>query len=83
LDAGADQFGGESIPELLIDLVRSGEVAEARLDVSARRLLREKVRLGLFDAPTVDPARAAEIVGNAEFVAAGEAAQRASVTLLK
>ena len=83
LDAGADQFGGESIPELLIDLVRSGELAEERLDVSARRLLREKFRLGLFDAPTVDPAHAAAVVGNAEFVAAGEAAQRASVTLLK
>ncbi len=40
LDAGADQFGGESIPDLLIDLVRSGELAEERLDVSARRLLR-------------------------------------------
>ncbi len=59
------------------------ELAEERLDVSARRLLREKFRLGLFDAPKVDPARAAAIVGNAEFVAAGEAAQRASVTLLK
>ncbi|MGH1525234.1 glycoside hydrolase family 3 protein [Leifsonia sp. L25] len=83
LDAGADQFGGEAIPELLIDLVRSGELPEERLDTSARRLLREKFRLRLFDAPTVDPARAAEVVGNAEFVAAGEAAQRASVTLLK
>lgn len=82
VEAGADQFGGEHIPELLIDLVRSGEIDEERLDVSARRLLREKFRLGLFDAPTVDPARAASVVGNAEFVAAGEAAQRASVTLL-
>jgi beta-glucosidase len=83
LEAGADQFGGESIPDLLVDLVRSGELPEERLDVSARRLLREKFRLGLFDAPTVDPVRAAAVVGNAEFVAAGEAAQRASVTLLK
>ncbi|MFF2053464.1 glycoside hydrolase family 3 protein [Leifsonia sp. NPDC058194] len=82
VEAGADQFGGEHIPELLIDLVRSGEIAEERIDASARRLLREKFRLGLFDAPTVDPARAAAVVGNAEFVAAGEAAQRASVTLL-
>ena len=83
IEAGADQFGGESIPAVLVDLVRSGEIAEERIDVSARRLLREKFRLGLFDAPTVDPARAAAVVGSPAFVAAGEEAQRASVTLLK
>ncbi|GAA1440883.1 glycoside hydrolase family 3 protein [Leifsonia poae] len=82
LNAGADQFGGEAIPELLVDLVRSGEVSEERIDVSARRLLREKFVLGLFDAPFVDVERASAIVGNAGFVAAGEAAQRAAVTLL-
>ncbi|MCD2442061.1 glycoside hydrolase family 3 C-terminal domain-containing protein [Agromyces sp. SYSU K20354] len=82
LDAGADQFGGEACPELLVDLVRSGEVAQARLDVSVRRLLREKFVLGLFDDPYVDPVRASAVVGNAEFRAAGEAAQRASVTVL-
>ncbi|MFF1574608.1 glycoside hydrolase family 3 protein [Leifsonia sp. NPDC058292] len=82
LNAGADQFGGEAIPELLVDLVRSGEITEERVDVSARRLLREKFVLGLFDQRYVDVARAAEVVGNASFVAAGEAAQRAAVTLL-
>jgi len=82
LNAGADQFGGEAIPELLVDLVRSGEISEERLDVSARRLLREKFTLGLFDSPLVDVARAREVVGCAEFTAAGEAAQRASFTLL-
>ncbi len=83
LEAGADQFGGEDIPDLLVDLVRSGEVSEERLDVSARRLLREKFRLGLFDAPLVDPERAEAIVGRAEFRAAGAEAQRASITLLQ
>ena len=82
LDAGCDQFGGEACPELLIDLVRSGEVSEARLDVSARRLLREKFVLGLFDQPYVDVAKAGQVVGSVEFVAAGLAAQRASLTLL-
>ena len=57
LEAGVDQFGGEAIPELLVELVRSGEITEARLDVSARRLLREKFVLGLFDAPFVDVER--------------------------
>src|SRR5204862_6331626 len=30
LDAGADQFGGEACPEVVIDLVKSGQVAESR-----------------------------------------------------
>jgi len=82
INAGADQFGGEAIPELLVDLVRSGEVSEERLDVSARRLLREKFVLGLFDSPMVDVEKAAAVVGSEEFRAAGDAAQRASFTLL-
>lgn len=82
LDAGVDQFGGENMPHQLVELVREGKVTEARLDVSARRLLREKFVLGLFENPMVDAAAAEDIVGAAAFVAAGEAAQRASVTVL-
>lgn len=82
LEAGVDQFGGEACPEMLVDLVRSGDVPEERLDVSARRLLREKFVLGLFDDPYVDVEEAARIVGAAEFRDAGLAAQRASLTLL-
>ena len=82
LDAGADQFGGEDDPTLLIELVRAGALSEDRLDVSARRLLREKFVLGLFDNPYVDEDAADRIVGNAEFRAAGVAAQQASVTVL-
>ncbi|PTL73904.1 beta-glucosidase [Rathayibacter caricis DSM 15933] len=82
LDAGVDQFGGEAIPEVLVQLVRDGVVEEERLDVSVRRLLREKFVLGLFDARSVDPLRAEEVVGSTEFRAAGEDAQRAAVTVL-
>src|SRR6478736_10470407 len=82
LEAGVDQFGGEACPELLVELVESGDITEARLDASARRLLREKFVLGLFDQPYVDVERAGVVVGSAEFVAAGEAAQRASITVL-
>lgn len=82
LDAGVDQFGGEACPQLLIDLVEAGEVTEERLDVSARRLLREKFVLGLFDRRTVDVERARKVVGAPEFTAAGAAAQRAAFTLL-
>lgn len=82
IEAGVDQFGGEDIPEVLIGLVRSGRVSEDRIDVSARRLLREKFVLGLFDSPLVDADLADSIVGRADFVEAGEAAQRASITVL-
>jgi beta-glucosidase len=82
LDAGCDQFGGEASPDLVVELVQSGAISERRLDVSVRRLLREKVRLGLFDRRHVDPRVAEETVGRADFRAAGLAAQRASVTLL-
>ncbi|WP_341946492.1 glycoside hydrolase family 3 N-terminal domain-containing protein [Microbacterium sp. LWH11-1.2] len=82
LDAGADQFGGEANPELLLELVADGEITEERIDVSARRILREKFELGLFENPFVDEDAADEVVGRADFRAAGEEAQRASITVL-
>ena len=83
IDAGCDQLGGEICPELIVDLVRSGRLPEERIDVSARRLLRLKFDLGLFDDPYVDEDAAERTAGRADFVAAGEAAQRRSLTLLK
>ena len=83
IDAGVDQFGGESIPEMLVRLVKEGKISETRLDSSVRRLLRAKFTLGLFDNPYVDVAMAEKVVGNPEFVAAGELAQRKSIVLLK
>ncbi|MGX1934003.1 glycoside hydrolase family 3 protein [Microbacterium resistens] len=82
LDAGVDQFGGELCTDVLLDLLGSGAVSEERLDVSVRRLLREKFRLGLFDDPFVDEDRAEAVVGRADFVEEGLAAQSDSLTLL-
>ncbi|KAG9237124.1 glycosyl hydrolase family 3 N terminal domain-containing protein [Amylocarpus encephaloides] len=82
LDAGCDQFGGEQRPELIVQLVQEGIVLESRLDVSVRRLLREKFVLGLFDNPFVDPEAAARVVGNDYFVRLGNDAQRRAYTLL-
>lgn len=82
LDAGIDQFGGELCTEELLGLVERGEVSEARLDVSVRRLLREKFRLGLFENPFVDEEHAAAVVGRADFVQEGLDAQSDSLTLL-
>lgn len=81
LDAGVDQFGGEECTELLLDLHRSGHVARERLEVSARRLLRVKFALGLFDQPFVDVEAAASIVGRADFAAAGLLTQSRSVVV--
>ena len=83
IDAGVDQFGGEACPEVIVELVRSGQVEESRIDQSVRRLLRDKFRLGLFDNPYVDPGEAERVVGNPEFCSAGELAQRKSIVLLK
>ena len=83
LNAGVDQFGGESHPELVAELVASGRLATERLDRSVRRLLTEKFRLGLFDHRRyVDPEQADRTVGKADFTAAGRRAQSASVTVL-
>ncbi|MGW8357351.1 glycoside hydrolase family 3 protein [Streptomyces wedmorensis] len=83
LDAGVDQFGGEQCPEVIVELMASGRIPEARVDDSVRRLLREKFLLGLFDERRyVDPDEAAETVGRADFTAAGAAAQRRSLTVL-
>ncbi len=83
LNAGVDQFGGEACPELVVALVRSGQVTEARIDESVRRLLRVKFQLGLFDDPYVDPEAAERIAGNPAFRRAGELAQRKAIVLLK
>ncbi len=82
IDAGCDQLGGETLPELLVELVESGRIPESRIDESARRILRDKFRLGLFDDPYVDPDAAAAICGNDEFRAAGLEAQRRSMVLI-
>jgi beta-glucosidase len=82
LDAGVDQFGGEEIPDQLADLVENGLLPEQRLDVSVRRILKDKFRLGLFDDPYVDADRANVIAGSERFVAAGKLAQRKSLVLL-
>jgi beta-glucosidase len=83
LDAGVDQFGGESCPEYVIELVNSGRLSESRLDPSVRRLLRLKFQLGLFDDPFVDEKRLSQIFGSPSSVAASAASQRRAMTLLK
>lgn len=83
INAGVDQFGGENLPEIIVQLVKDGKLTESRIDESVRRLLRQKFQLGLFDNPYIDAGKATSIVGNAAFRKLGEESQRRSVTLLK
>ena len=83
LDAGVDQFGGEEIPDVLVQVVEDGLVAEGRLDRSVRRILKDKFRLGLFDNPYVDVEEAKNLAGQPSFIEAGKRAQRKSLVLLK
>ncbi|GLY01818.1 glycoside hydrolase family 3 N-terminal domain-containing protein [Actinoplanes sp. NBRC 101535] len=83
LNAGADQLGGEYCPELIIDLVEQGRLTEERIDVSVRRILLDKFRLGLFDERRyVNPAETSKIAGKPVFLAAGLEAQRRSIVVL-
>jgi beta-glucosidase len=83
LNAGMDQFGGEYVPELIVELVAGGRIPESRIDVSVRRILRDKFRLGLFDDPYVDEQKSMEIAGNTTFREMGKRAQAKSTIILK
>jgi beta-glucosidase len=83
IEAGVDQFGGESRPELVVQLVENGLISEARIDQSIRRLLRMKFELGLFDNPFVDPDLVSQVFGQPGSIAAGAASQKRAMTLLK
>ncbi|KAM0344530.1 hypothetical protein ACHAPU_007507 [Fusarium lateritium] len=82
LEAGCDIFGGETKPELIIELVNHGLVSEARIDESVRKLMKEKFELGLFDNSFVDVDRVARIVGDDYFSRLGNETQRRAFTLL-
>ncbi len=82
LHAGCDMFGGEAIPEVITGLVKSGQISEERINISVKRILKEKFRLGLFDNPYLK-AQNATIPGNEKFMEKGRESQRRSLVLLK
>lgn len=66
----------------LIQQVKSGKVKRARLDQAVSRILTLKFKLGLFDNPYVDPAKAdAAVLGTDRALAVKAATE--SMTLLK
>ena len=82
LEAGCDMMGGESRTDLVMELVNEGSLTEDRIDLSVRRILRDKFTLGLFDNPYLKK-EDLTIVGNPDFVAKGKDAQRKALVLLK
>jgi beta-glucosidase len=83
IEAGVDRLGGDSTPEIVVELVKEGSLAEARIDESARRILRVLFALGLFENPYVSPEAAARTVRKPEFQQKADLAQRKSIVLLK
>ena len=83
IEAGVDRLGGDSTPEIIVELVKDGALAEPRIDESARRILRVLFALGLFENPYANPDEAARTVRKAEFQQKADLAQRKSIVLLK
>lgn len=93
LKAGVDQFGGNNnieplraAYELWDEAFAAGELdmdAETRWAQSGRRVLTNIFRVGLYEDAFQELEASLELIGNDEFVAAGQEAQRNSVVLLK
>ena len=82
INAGVDQMGSETRPELVVELVKEGRVSEERINQAASRILQWHFILGLFENPYVDPAKAATVLQSPENEAFGLECQRVSNVLL-
>lgn len=71
-----------SFYDLLLELVKEGEVSEARIDEAVYRILKLKFDLGLFDNAYPEE-KAAENFGKEEYKQTALSAAEESITLLK
>ena len=88
LDAGVDQFGGLNTIEPIVAAYNNASEDEKddlldQLATSAKRLLMNIFRTGLFENAYLDSAESTDIVGNDDFMKAGYDAQLKSMVLLK
>ena len=67
----------------LLELVKSGKLNLKTLNKAVARILELKFRLGLFDEPYVDSAKAKDFVGNSQMRNLALKAARQSMILLK
>jgi beta-glucosidase len=83
--AGVDveSVGGVEAVEHLVDLVESGDVPEAVLEESVRRVLRVKFELGLFEDPYVDADAAQDALSAPDHRETARELARDSMTLLR
>jgi beta-glucosidase len=84
LEAGVDiDLPSGTAYATLTRQVRSGRVAEARIDAAVRRLLTLKFRAGLFEHPYADADQAAAVTNDAEARALALKAAQRTLILLK
>ncbi|WP_229664375.1 beta-glucosidase BglX [Sphingomonas metalli] len=76
-------FGPAASAETLAASVRAGRLPEATLDRAVRRILLAKFRMGLFEQPFVDEAKAKAILADPAHREAAERAAERSFVLLK
>ena len=72
-----------TFPQHLPGLVRDGRITVAQIDEAVRPLLAVKFRLGLFDHPYSDDARAREVLGAPEHRREARLAAQRSLVLLR
>jgi beta-glucosidase len=84
LTAGNDmEMASGAYPEHLAALVAEGKVTTAQLDTAVRRVLEIKVRMGLFENPYTDEARAAKVIGAPEHHQEARLAAQRTMVLLR
>jgi beta-glucosidase len=69
--------------KLLIELVKEGRIAESRLDVSVRRVLKLKQKLGILKSTSLPKEKDFEKFASAEHRAAARKTAEESITLLE
>ncbi|OYD09998.1 hypothetical protein CHM34_02470 [Paludifilum halophilum] len=67
----------------ILEAVRSGDISEKRIDQSVRRILKVKLKYGLFMNHQVDEDEVAERVGTREHREKADEIARRSITLVK
>lgn len=83
INAGVDVLSGFNDKQVILDLVGSGLVQQARVDEAARRLVLVQFKLGLFENPYVDADQVDASIGSAAHRAAGLRTQQQSIVLLQ
>jgi beta-glucosidase len=87
--AGVDQYGGNNASGPVLEAYEMGikehgeEFMRNRMEQSAVRLLKNIIRVGLFENPYLDVEETKKTVGNEEFMKAGYNAQLKSIVMLK